>query len=115
MPGKTKTPSFWGKAKVSIMPKELKDVPKPQDEFLDTKPSKITTAVRAMFEKPKPSMSFTFLSLAVESDLSRTFISNKLSTPNPIPPNLPSENEPIIPPSYCEKRKVRPVVSICVV
>ena len=56
MPGKTKTPSFWGKAKVSIMPKELKDVPKPQDEFLDTKPSKITTAVRAMFEKPKPSI-----------------------------------------------------------
>jgi len=56
MPGKTKAPSFWGKAKVSIMPKELKDVPKPQDEFLDTKPSPITTAVRAMFEKPKPSI-----------------------------------------------------------
>ena len=53
MPGKT---AFWGKAKVSIMPKELKDIPKPQDEYLDTKPSKITTSVRAMFEKPKASI-----------------------------------------------------------
>ena len=41
------------KVEIKEAPPELRDVPTPQEEFLDKKPSSMTTAVKEMFGKPK--------------------------------------------------------------
>jgi len=41
------------KIEAKVAPPELREVPTPQEEFLDKKPSALTTAVKEMFGKPK--------------------------------------------------------------
>lgn len=53
LPGKVKGLAIKGlKTKISKAPSELLEAPKPQDEMLDTEPSKITSGMSSMFARP---------------------------------------------------------------